>query len=318
MADLRKALIRLAHKNPEAREVVLPILKEAKKWQDAALKELAEEAGLWDEDDAEGEAFDADEHFRIRKSPFGHGLMVDAGRMEWYLFEDWDDAEKECLEYLEQTLEDEPYIFNQDWLKGYITISSTDARLIAVEDADSYVEDIKSESYGSYDVPRVVEEAGMESKWEELSDEADELESRRDEIDEEIEALEDQILDAEGAEEKRLEAQKAELEKESEAAVKRIDAIEKEKEDLIDEAADDLSSSMADRTESEIKSDPLGWYEDRYGRIDMEKLPNFMHLDIPEAAEAAMRADGVAHFLASYDGDSVELRDSGAVAFRHN
>jgi len=319
------ALVRLASENDEVRPSLLPILKEAKRWQDAALKALAEEEGLWDEDDAEGEPFDADDVFRIYKSGFGNGIRVDAGRKEYLVFEDYDDAEKECQEYLEQTLEDEPGIFNRSFLRSHLSISPTDARMIAVEDADSYVEDIKGEDG---DPPRVIEEADMEDKWSELDDERWELEERRDDIDRELLELDDELLDAEDAEEegtktmgpsaKEIQKKIDALNEESEQAVARIDEIEREKEDLIEEAADKLSSDLADRTEKEIKDDPLGWYEDRFGSIDMDRLPSFLSLDIREAAEDAIGTDGVAHFLASYDGDEMRLGRTGAVAYRVN
>ena len=319
------ALVRLASENDEVRPSILPILKEAKRWQDAALKALAEEEGLWDEDDAKGEPFDADDVFRIYKSGFGHGIRVRGGRKEYLVFEDHDDAEEECREYLEQTLEDEPGLFNRSFLQNYLSISPIDARMIAVEDADSYVEDIKGEGG---DPPRVIEEADMEDKWSELDDERWELEERRDDIDSELLELDDELLDAGDAEEegtktmgpssKEIQKKIDALNEESEQAVARIDEIEREKEDLIEEAADKLSSDLADRTEREIKDDPLGWYEDRFGSIDMDRLPSFLSLDIREAAEDAISTDGVAHFLASYDGDEMWLGRTGAVAYRVN
>ena len=39
--------------------------------------------------------------------------------------------------------------------------------------------------------------------------------------------------------------------------------------------------------------------------------------DSEEAAENAIRTDGVAHFLASYDGEEIEL-DNGNVMYRVN
>lgn len=278
MANLRKALIRLAHKNPQAREVILPILKEAKKWQDTALKELAEEMGL-----------DAD-RFRVRRQ--GRGIEVSGagrgwtGESEWLVFEDWDDAEEAALERVKEDLEYEPSIFNQDWLRKFVTVSDADASMIGQEEAEHYVGDLNVDR----DKEQILEMARMNNEWDELEDERWELEDQLDET-----------FDRDA--EKKIQDQ--------------IDKIVEKQESLVEDAKEKLIEIRAAEIEAEVKEDPLAWWEERVGRLDMDKLPNWMRIDIDEAAESAIRHDGVAHFLDRYDGDAVEL-ESGAVAFGTN
>ena len=48
-----------------------------------------------------------------------------------------------------------------------------------------------------------------------------------------------------------------------------------------------------------------------------DEIPSWISVDVDKAAKAALRDDGVAHFLDRYDGDYVELA-SGAEAYGTN
>ncbi|MDB4278127.1 hypothetical protein N9917_00785 [Deltaproteobacteria bacterium] len=247
-------------------------------WSDKAVKELAEEEGL-----------DADD-LKVGRGPGSNSITVesrgrgDSGEYAWVVFKSERDAERYAHEYVKDMLEDEPSLFTQDWLKRFLTISKTDIRVIANEDADSYVEDIATEDEGE----RVVQEADMESMWDEIVDAIDELDEL--EYDDKIDAKEHKT---------------------------RMTKLEKRRDDLIEKAKEKLTERMVKDQIQEMEHDSLGWYVDRFGEFNMNDMPHFFSLDVEEATKDAISTDGVAHFLDRYDGDETEL-DSGAVAYGTN
>jgi|APSaa5957512535_1039671.scaffolds.fasta_scaffold37164_2 hypothetical protein len=286
----RTAAIRLASMMPkgsEERQVLLNGLRKratvrtaadpkaaAAKWVEEALVELAEEEGL-----------DADD-LKVRgKTGWGYGVNVegrgrgDSGESEWALFEDWDDAEKEAYDYVRNMLEEEPEMFNQDWLENYMSVSSTDARIIGGEEADNRIDGMDDED--------LLRNGDLEDKWQDLEDEKDEIEYG-------------EARDADDADDAALD--------------KRVAQIEKEQSKLIDEARDEVLLNYAAEVEDQLNRDPLEWYRELTGERD---IPDWISVDVEKAAKAALRDDGVAHFLDNYDGDSTEL-PSGAVAFGTN
>lgn len=96
----------------------------------------------------------------------------------WVL--DEDEAEEIALKYVTQTLEEEPELFNQEWLKEFRTMSDTDRRIIADEEADARLDgmdeaDILAEA-GEEDESKIEEakeklqQKYYEEIYEELSD----------------------------------------------------------------------------------------------------------------------------------------------------
>jgi hypothetical protein len=72
-----------------------------------------------------------------------------------------------------------------------------------------------------------------------------------------------------------------------------------------------------DMTRDQLR-DPMGYLEDIYGREDAQKKAmEIGGIDVDEAAEEAVRTDGAAHFLCSYDGN-YETSPSGFIYWRHN
>jgi hypothetical protein len=72
-----------------------------------------------------------------------------------------------------------------------------------------------------------------------------------------------------------------------------------------------------DMTREQLK-DPMGYLEDIYGREDAQgKAMEIGSIDVDAAAEEAVRIDGAAHFLCSYDGNH-ETSPSGFIYWRHN
>jgi hypothetical protein len=84
--------------------------------------------------------------------------------------------------------------------------------------------------------------------------------------------------------------------------------------DVDDEYPEALQQAMAaDRAE-----DPMGFFEDIYGKGEATKYAiEAVGIDIEAAAEDAVGTDGWQHFLARYDGNSQET-SSGFVYWREN
>ena len=302
MKGLHARVIRLAHEKPALRGHLLLALRMASnKWFGVALDELAEELDLDREGLKVGRGSRIKDGFEVESRGRGSN-----GESEWTIFKDWKAAEKYAYDYVKEQLEEEPGIFDQKWLRGYLSVSPTDARIMASEEADARWDDEDDES--------VLAEADLEDEYAELDEAVDE-------IDEEIGDLEierDELDYDEGGEDAYDKAYAA-LEKKIEDAEKKRDKLgrdlEKKKEKLVDEAREQVKEAHSDEIEKQLKRDPLGWYEDMMGSVD--EIPSWLHVDVDKAAKAALRADGVDHFLDRYDGDSVEL-DSGAVCFGTN
>jgi hypothetical protein len=72
-----------------------------------------------------------------------------------------------------------------------------------------------------------------------------------------------------------------------------------------------------DMTNEQLK-DPIRYLEDIYGREDAQKkAAEIGGIDVDAAAEEAVRVDGAAHFMCSYDGN-YETSPSGFIYWRHN
>ena len=72
-----------------------------------------------------------------------------------------------------------------------------------------------------------------------------------------------------------------------------------------------------DMTNEQLK-DPIGYLEEIYGREDAQKkAAEIGGIDVDAAAEEAVRVDGAAHFMCSYD-RNYETSPSGFIYWRHN
>lgn len=106
---------------------------------------------------------DQDEIELVEGEHYGvSGWKVEVDGEELFIFESDEDAETAALNSVRDTLESEPELFNQDWLSGYLILSDTDRRLIADEEADSYVESMDDED--------ILAEADMVDEHEEAGD----------------------------------------------------------------------------------------------------------------------------------------------------
>lgn len=67
-------------------------------------------------------------------------LITNEDGEEFTVFENIETAESEARIQVRNTLEEEPELFNKDFLRQHIYVSDTDRRIIADEEADAYIE----------------------------------------------------------------------------------------------------------------------------------------------------------------------------------
>jgi hypothetical protein len=200
------------------------------------------------------------------------GSRADNGESEWIVFETQDEAEKYAIERVEEDLENEPELFNQDFLQQHLFITETDRRIIANEEADSYTETL--------DDDRAIEEADME-------DEKDELE----------EAV--------------AEMEKDEDEDNSAKIENKLKELQKKLDNLGADAKEKIQGQMSERIYKDLE-DPIQYFikdTRMYSSIEELMKTNFISIDIHAAAIEAVGIDGVAHFLDSYDGSDEDIED---------
>ena len=150
------------------------------------VKAIAEQGEEWDDKAIAALNKDQDGEFTLDGAISGYdGIRVSDGNTEFIVFKDSDEAEKYATERVKEDLENEPELFSQDWLDGFLSISDTDRRIMAQEQADSYVDDL--------DVDRVLDEAGMKDERDELQEKKDDLEEKRDDFDAELEELQQEL-----------------------------------------------------------------------------------------------------------------------------
>ena len=253
---------------------------------DEVIVALAEASGMGDPGDfeLEGTAY------------LGDGTRYSGpGMSEWAVYSDHDEAEDAAIEYVTQMLEDEPELFTQSWLAPYISVD--DAHTIAHEEADAYWEDLSDEE--------VLEMAdGAQAAWDAYDYKYDEAQERIEEIEKEVWNLSEPGSDEEAVlheEVNDLEAQQGRWQDEQAMVIEKFR----------EEGKYEYGEEVKDR----IEKDPLGWLEDMgYTPEEALKL-RFVSIDVDTAATDAINTDGVPHFLSNYDGDEVDLGESG-VAYR--
>jgi hypothetical protein len=86
---------------------------------------------------------------------------------EYRFFWDEDTAERVTVEQVKNDLESDPEMFTQSWLQSFVTITDTDRRIIAGEEADDYVDNVADEA-------TLIEEAGKADEYAEAQTAGDE------------------------------------------------------------------------------------------------------------------------------------------------
>lgn len=181
-----------------------------------------------------------------------HGVdywEVEVESEEFIVFSGYADAEQYAENYVYEMLQDDPELFNLDWLEQHIYVSDTDKRLISQDMVDYYYD---------MDEEDVVRDADVEEEYEDAKERGDTNGMAR----------------------------------------------------IVDQAREDLAEDESNHIYNEL-DDPIGYFVNEMGMYSVEDLmkQSFIRIDEREAATDAVATDGVAHFLAHYDGEERELGD---------
>ena len=96
------------------------------------------------------------------------------------------------------------------------------------------------------------------------------------------------------------------------------DVLNMNEESLREEGIDeDEIEDKAEAATREQLRDPVEYLRDIYSSDTMKEAIKIAGIDVEKAAHAAIRDDGAAHFMCSYDGN-YETSPSGFVYWRHN
>ena len=95
------------------------------------------------------------------------------------------------------------------------------------------------------------------------------------------------------------------------------DMLRSDVEDIVRESCDDCSEDAIEEQVDEQLKDPIKYLKDIYGDSYLENAVRISPINNGDAAREAVNIDGVGHFLASYDGNEVEL-SNGMMMYRVN
>jgi hypothetical protein len=101
------------------------------------------------------------------------------GETNWFVCKDQDTADEYGQEYVQEQIEEGPENFNESFIQQHISIAEYDRRQIAEEEASNYVDEVLSQE-------DVIDEAGMQDEWDDVSNDEDmsdeDKDSKHDEI----------------------------------------------------------------------------------------------------------------------------------------
>jgi hypothetical protein len=293
------------------------------KFPDKSIKEIGKE--ISDSIDENG-----------RYSSYGNCAKVEVDGEEFNLVSSFDEFHRIALEYVTQQLQDEPELFNQDWLQNHTYITDTDKRLIAGDEAEAYTgnldeDEIKEkyeEEYGevlydgndehiligsytfSYDVngKEKYEEADkIAAEWHggqftelyKLSSSGmiDSKEDLEYEIEKCLKDVKKSPQNYDKGEEERLEA-----------FLSWANDEVQESEPDHDKMKEQIYDGHYDYVYEQLEKDPMNYFVHEIGAYTEEEYlkASFVSIDIEAAAEDALSTDGEAHFLSHYDGNYEE------------
>jgi hypothetical protein len=223
------------------------------------------------------------------------------GRKEWRVVASEDDERELALEIVKQDLEEQPEIFNQDFIEQHIDLDRL-RRDLESDVQSSNEERLRDETFE--DFWKEAARDGMDEKWTVTWRTANDEGTLRNTFESESDAI-----DA-GENWKKAEATANEDDE---------DFDESDLDYTVEAAApedSDIETLAASLTEEQLK-DPMEYLRDIYGDDAAKKAIEIAGIDVDAAAEEAVDTDGAAHFLSSYDGNSYTT-PGGLVYWRTN
>lgn len=185
-----------------------------------------------------------------RYAEWGAAGSFECDGIEYNYIESEDEAIRIATEMVEDNLENDPELFELNFLSDHVYMEPYDIRFHAGDEADAHVDGLEEESF--------FEESGIDPEGEEGTPEY---------------------------------------------------------EKSVEEARQAVWQDVFNRVSKELTLQPLSYFNEVGFTIKDLLDKNLVKIDIPAAAEAAIAADGWAHFLSLYDGD-YKVTDSGIVFFR--
>ena len=187
---------------------------------------------------------------------------------------------------------------NPEFAKHYISMSDTDRRLYAQEEADNQVDDMSDEDIiERKDIETEIDDVDIEEsenrdKISELESEVDDLESELDDLDEESDSERIKEINDE------IQSLNSQIE-----GLEDIDYDER-KEDVISTAREELREEIYDEIYDEL-DDPIEYFVNTHGFYTIEELiksgPVF--IDEKQMIKDMVDEDGRGHYIASYDSE---------------
>ena len=130
---LRKNPTKKSFDSWDSKETILDLAKFFhKKFPDLSKKEIAEQ--IKDSTNTNG-----------RWSDWGESISVTVDGEEFNLVSDFDEFHDIAIKYVTDMLENEPELFNTDFLQSHLSMSDTDKRLTAGDEAEAYTGDLSDD-----------------------------------------------------------------------------------------------------------------------------------------------------------------------------
>lgn len=197
-------------------------------------------------------------------------------------------------------------LVNSNFARHYITMSDTDRRLYAQDEADNMVDDMDDDD--------IIREKDLEETMEEIDEQESETMDKIDEFETEIENLESELEDLDEEDDsERIEEINGEINilKQQINSLKKI-SFDGKKEDIIEQAREELREEKYGEIYDEL-DDPVEYFVETHGFYTLDELikngPVF--LDEDEMASDMVSGDGRGHYISSYDGDENEQEYDG-------
>ncbi|NDB58339.1 hypothetical protein EB001_07825 [bacterium] len=256
--------------------------KEELSWKDKAIHALCQQIGCTTEHlmkDSKGRCYKDGKYPSSIVVTMSEGT-AENGESQWLIFETFSDAESSALEYVQNKIEEDPSLFDMNWLSQYFSVGSSDIKRISQEDAMEIIKELSPEEMIA------------------------ELSATYAEEDTEIQEFIEDFQDTQN------ELQEIAMSSEDEVALKEIELAFAQ---LKKEARELLVGNIASKIAQELTENPAGYWEGLTGSLT--ELPSWLVIDSKGAAQNAILSDGVAEFLDSHDGEEIYLRGTTSVAF---